>query len=126
MPPKGLVSVINVHPDAVVGHPNHRFAAVDEIDVDPRGAGIERVFNQFLHDRGWAFNHFARRDLIHGMQVEQSNRGHARQFTGLTSHWLEPDRKRSRQTNVGSDCTLRRHKWLTVKKAGIASSASFL
>ena len=39
-------------------------SAVAELDLDAGRAGIERILDQFLHDRRGAFNHLAGGDLI--------------------------------------------------------------
>ena len=34
------------------------------IDLDPIRTGIERVFDEFFHDRSRPFDHFPGRDLV--------------------------------------------------------------
>jgi hypothetical protein len=49
---------------AVVADADQAHAAVFQIDVDPPGAGIDGVLDQFLHHRRRAFDDFAGSDLV--------------------------------------------------------------
>ena len=56
-------------------------AAVGE-DVDAAGAGIDGVFNQFLHDARGAFDHFAGGDAVDDLFGELAD-GHGRLFESI-------------------------------------------
>ena len=70
--------VVTAHAGAVVGHANEAAAAGLDFDGDARGPGVERVFNQLLHDTGRALNHFAGGDLIGDLLGEQADAVHAK------------------------------------------------
>ena len=50
-------------------------AAVFDVDVDPRGPGVEAVLHQFLDERGRTLDHFAGGDLVDERAGQQLN-GH--------------------------------------------------
>src|SRR5262245_35984902 len=61
---------------AVVDDANDLRAALFEIDVDARRAGVDRVFDQFLDHARRPFNDFAGRDLGDNRWWELSNPRH--------------------------------------------------
>ena len=70
------------HPLAVVAHADECLAAVFHLDPDGPGAGVERVLDQLLHDRGWPLDHLTRRDLIGDLRREHRD---LRRHSGSTS-----------------------------------------
>ena len=58
----------------VVRDANQFPPAVLDLDRDPRRAGVERVFEQFLHHGRGAFDHFAGGDAIDQCGRELLNR----------------------------------------------------
>ena len=61
------------HAGAVVADANERAARIDQFDLDPSRPGVESVFHQFLDDGAGALHHFAGRNLVHGVGIQQSN-----------------------------------------------------
>ena len=70
--------VVPAHAGAVVGHPDEAASAGLDFDGDARGLGVERVFNEFLHDTGRALDHLAGGDLIGDLLGEQADAVHAK------------------------------------------------
>jgi hypothetical protein len=62
--------VLAVHARAVILNLDHALAAVDELDADLRGPGVERVLDELLDDRNGAFDDLAGGDLL-GHAVRQ-------------------------------------------------------
>jgi hypothetical protein len=54
------------HALAVVDDTNEPPPAAVGRHLDPRGAGVERVFHQFLHHARRTLDHFARGDAVDG------------------------------------------------------------
>ena len=50
--------LVGRHSAAVIGHFKPGQPPVDQLDRNPPGAGIDRVFNQFLERGGRALHHF--------------------------------------------------------------------
>ena len=50
LPLEGEKRVVARHAAAVVAHGNEIASACDDGDVDPRGAGVDGVFQQLLED----------------------------------------------------------------------------
>ena len=63
-------------PGAVVGHADETASAGLDFDGDFFGAGIERIFDEFLHDAGGAFDHFAGGDLVGDLFGKQADAVH--------------------------------------------------
>ena len=61
----GEGEVLRPHADAVIGDADEALAAAPEGDVDLGGAGIDGVFDEFLHHAGGALDHLARRDAVY-------------------------------------------------------------
>ena len=70
--------VVAAHAGAVVGHADEAAPTGLDFDGNARGPGVERVFNQLLHDTGRALNHFAGGDLIGDLLGEQADAVHAK------------------------------------------------
>ena len=49
---------------AVIDDPHQRHASLFELDVDPRGAGVERVLEEFLGDARRPLHHLAGGDPV--------------------------------------------------------------
>ena len=64
---EGQESVVVGHAAAVVGDANQRASTDGQFNLDPGGAGVQGVFNQFLDDGGWALDHLAGGDSIDDM-----------------------------------------------------------
>jgi len=58
---------------AVVANQDPPDTAVVELDVDAAGTGVECVFDEFLDDRGRAFNDFTGRNLVDHRFRQRSN-----------------------------------------------------
>ena len=56
--------VVAAHAEAVVGHANETASARADFDGDFFRVGVERIFDQLLHDAGGPFDHFAGGDLV--------------------------------------------------------------
>ena len=63
------------HPAAIVGDPDQPLAATRDGHLDAPGAGVERVFHQFLDRRGRAFDHLAGGDAVRRRLVELADNG---------------------------------------------------
>src|SRR5207247_5297515 len=71
--------VFPIHPRAVVAHADQVLAAILQLHPDRVRAGIERVLDQLLHDRRWALDDLAGRDLVGdvpGKHVDARTREH--------------------------------------------------
>lgn len=55
---------VGAHPAAVVGHLETGQSAFDQLHRDPRGAGVDRVFDKLLERRRRPFDHLARSDAV--------------------------------------------------------------
>jgi hypothetical protein len=69
--------VLRFDPAAVVYHPHQRDAALLEDDVDPSRCGVERVFQQLLHDARGPFDDLARRDAVDHRHRQLFDSSHA-------------------------------------------------
>ena len=56
--------VVAAHAGAVIGHADEAAPAGLDFHRDARRPGVERIFNQFLHDTGRPLNHLAGGDLV--------------------------------------------------------------
>ena len=56
--------IVLVDAATVVAHPQQLLAALLDIDINARGAGVETVLKQFLEHRSGAFHHLARGYLV--------------------------------------------------------------
>ena len=61
---EGEQRIIPIHPVAVVADADELSSARFDFDPDAVGAGIERIFQQFLGNRSRTVNHFTGSDLI--------------------------------------------------------------
>ena len=68
--------ILGLHPFAVVLDPQQLLAAKLDRDRDARRAGIERVLDQLLDDRGRTLDDFAGGDLIREMEGKPVDAGH--------------------------------------------------
>ena len=68
--------ILRIHPLAVVLDAQQFLAAELDRDDDARRAGIERVLDQFLDDRGGTLDHFTGGDLIRQVHGEPVNTSH--------------------------------------------------
>ena len=64
MPQKGSRRILSTHPAAIVGDPQIAHAAILNFNRDIAGAGVNRVFNQLLDDRGRTLDHLTRCDQL--------------------------------------------------------------
>ena len=68
---------LRLDPDPVVTHPNEPAAAALELNVDARGAGIERVLHELLDHGGGTLDHLAGGNLVDELVVENlDGQGH--------------------------------------------------
>ncbi len=83
----GEPQVLGRHPGAVVGDADRRDRAGVRLhrDRDPRGAGVERVLDELLRDRGRPLDHLAGRDLRDRGRVEGVDGAHRHGSTSLFS-----------------------------------------
>ena len=70
--------VVLAHAAAVVGDGDEAAPARADLHVDLRRAGIERVFEQLLEDRGGALDDLARRDLVGDVLGQEVDAVHGR------------------------------------------------
>ncbi len=68
--------VVLRHAAAVVLDADERAAAGEELDLDTRGAGVERVLHQLLDHRGRALDDLARGDLVGDPVGKDADGGH--------------------------------------------------
>ena len=61
---EGEQGVVPAHTGTVIGHTDEAAAAGTDLDGDLLRAGIEGIFDEFLHDAGGAFDDLAGRDLV--------------------------------------------------------------
>ena len=66
------------HAAAVIGHADQAAAAVGDDDLDPAGAGVERILDQFLDGGGGAFDHLSGGDTVHRGLVKLADDGAGR------------------------------------------------
>ena len=64
------------HAAAIVADGDERATAVLDRDLDPPGAGVDRVLDQLLDHRGRAFDHLARGDAVDGGLRQSPYRAH--------------------------------------------------
>ncbi len=62
------------HPAAIVDNRDQGLAAVFQCDVDAPGAGVDRVFDQFLDRRGRPFDDFAGGDAVDEDRRQKTDR----------------------------------------------------
>jgi hypothetical protein len=74
--------VIAIHPDAIVDHAQIGAAAPANGDLDLRGAGIERILDQFLHHARWPLDDFARCHLAGDVFGQKGDAGHEMRSVG--------------------------------------------
>ena len=65
-------------PRSVVGNANQPPAAAVRRNLDPRGAGVERILQQFLYDGCRALDDFAGRNLVGNGTGENGDLRHKR------------------------------------------------
>ena len=71
---------------AVVLDPDQPLAAVGEGDVDPPGAGVERILDELLHRRGRPLDHLAGGDPVRRGRIELPDRPSSRYVGCLGVH----------------------------------------
>ncbi len=67
------------HAAAVIGDTDPPPAAAIGEDVDPAGTGVDRVFDEFLHDARGTFDHLAGGDAVDDLFGKLAD-GHGRAF----------------------------------------------
>src|SRR5262249_40415191 len=65
------------HPAAVVDDADLALASLRDLDDHAARAGIDRVLDQLLHDRGRPLDHLAGRDLVDHRLGKNANAAHA-------------------------------------------------
>ena len=68
--------VVRRHTTAIIAYADQLTAAGLHVDIHPGGAGVEAVFQYFLHHGGRALNHLSGGDLVGQPRAEQVNAGH--------------------------------------------------
>ena len=76
MPFEGQQCVVAVHPLAIIRNANQAPSAGFHLDADTRGAGVEGVLEQLLHDRSGTVDHLAGGDLIGHLVRKNSDAPH--------------------------------------------------
>ena len=64
---QGEAKLVGLDAAAIVDHCDAAHAAFLDAHINARGAGIDRVFQQFLDHRRGSLDHFACGDLTHQM-----------------------------------------------------------
>ncbi len=64
VPVQGQERIGSAHPFAVVGDADERLPAISKCDTNRLRASVERVLDQFLHDRGGPLDDLSCRDLV--------------------------------------------------------------
>mgnify|MGYP005734717385 CR=1 FL=1 len=70
------MNVVRVDALAVIRDADQLRPALEDVDIDAGGEGIDAVFQQLLHDVGGSLNDLARRDLVDNALVQLLNSGH--------------------------------------------------
>ncbi len=73
------------HAAAVIRHPDQRPPAIGDRDLDPAGAGVQRVLDQLLDRRCRTLDHLARGDAVDRRLVKLTNdrAGSCRVYLGV-------------------------------------------
>src|SRR3546814_3078940 len=58
-------------PGTIITNADQAYPALLQIDIQPRGAGIEGILDQFLDHRGRTFDDLTRRDLVDQHRSEE-------------------------------------------------------
>ncbi len=74
MPVDRQCQLVGGHAAAIVDDSNQILATLLERDIDTRGAGIDRILDQFLDRRRRALDDFARGDAIDEDRGQQADR----------------------------------------------------
>ena len=61
------------HSDSVVRDADEGAPGVDQLNLDAGGPGVEGVLDEFLDHGTRAFDHFAGRNLVYGVRIEEAN-----------------------------------------------------
>ena len=69
--------ILRHHPAAIVDNSNKGNASLLNRHINPARLSIQCVFQQFLHDTRWPFNHFASGDSIDNRHRECLNSRHS-------------------------------------------------
>jgi hypothetical protein len=81
MPIEAQQCIVTTHSTAIIRDPNLRLPAVPDGDVDSGRGRIERILDQFLHNRSRPLDDFARSDLVGERIGKNSNPpGHSLRF----------------------------------------------
>ena len=64
MPANGEGEILRPHAAAIVDHAQKRLAAAGRRHLDPGGACVDRILDQFLRRTGWPFDDLAGGDLV--------------------------------------------------------------
>ena len=75
---EGQQGIVAQHAAAVVDDADQAPAAGFHFDAHVGGAGVERIFQQFLDDGGGPLHHFAGRDLVGDLVGENADAAHER------------------------------------------------
>src|ERR1700676_5532515 len=70
------------HSGAVVAKTDQPPPACFDVEPEFRGAGIERIFEQLLHDARWTLHHFTGGNLVSNVVGEDTNAAHWRKGPG--------------------------------------------
>jgi len=81
---EGEQRVVTRQAAAVVFHAQERPPALPKLHLDPRGAGVEGVFDQLLHHRGRPLDHLAGSDLIGDPVGQDADFRHALKLSRAT------------------------------------------
>ena len=65
--------ILSVHARSIVDHDNRLLATGLDFHADFSGTGIDRVFDQFLHDRSRPFHYLTGGDFANKTFVENTN-----------------------------------------------------
>ncbi|BCI69477.1 hypothetical protein SPKIRA_03070 [Sphingomonas paucimobilis] len=68
MPLQRQRHIVGRHAASVIGHLDPTDPTLDKDDGDPGGAGVDRIFDQFLQRTGGPFDHFTGCDTIDEMR----------------------------------------------------------
>jgi len=93
MVPERQLHLILGNTRAVVGYPDEVDAAAADLDLNLRGAGVQRVLDQFLHHGGWPLHHLSGGDLGDNIRRKKAYRHSPPAYCGTLYHALTESRK---------------------------------
>src|SRR5271155_1066824 len=112
---EGEHGIVAYHAASVVGDLDQLLAARLNVDLNARGARVQRVLEQFFHHRGRALHHLAGGDLVGDVLGEYVNAAHgavlSSRFSVLSAAGTGPVSQM-----VGRKAKIGTHEWWSVNR----------